>query len=70
MTRAAISNIKIRNRKTYKFALPQYIMENDTISVPRSEYEELRKLRRVDTELLTDIANGIKDILQGKVKEV
>jgi len=40
------------------------------MAVPKKEYEELKKTARVDRELLKDIAHGIKDILEGKVKEV
>ncbi|MDO8460559.1 MAG: hypothetical protein Q7S74_05595 [Nanoarchaeota archaeon] len=45
-------------------------MERETVVISREEYEELKKLKEVDKELLTDIARGIKDILQGKIKEV
>ena len=40
------------------------------VTIPRQEYEELKKHKEVASELLTDIANGIKDILKGRVKEV
>ena len=42
----------------------------ETITIPKEEYERLKKSEEVDQELLQDIARGIKDILQGKVKEV
>ena len=42
----------------------------ETVTIPKKEYEELKKFQVVDQELLQDIARGIKDILQGKVKEV
>ena len=45
-------------------------MEKDTITIPIKEYRELIKFRQVDTELLSDIASGIKDILQGRVREI
>ena len=45
-------------------------MANETITIPKSEYKKLKSLERVDQELLKDIARGIKDILEGKVKEV
>lgn len=40
------------------------------ITIPKQEYTELKKMKKINTELLQDIARGIKDILQGKVKEV
>lgn len=42
----------------------------ETIKIPKEEYIELKKKQKVDQELLRDIASGIKDILQGKIKEV
>ncbi len=42
----------------------------DTINIPKTEYERLKKIEKVDKELLEDIAHGIKDIVSGKVKEV
>ncbi|MBS3102617.1 hypothetical protein J4458_04170 [Candidatus Woesearchaeota archaeon] len=45
-------------------------MASETITIPKKEYERLKKKEEVDTELLEDIAHGIKDVLTGKVKEV
>ncbi len=45
-------------------------MEQETITIKKEEYEKLKRIEEVDYELLEDIAKGIKDILQGKVKEV
>jgi len=45
-------------------------MVQETITIPKKEYQRLKKLDKVDTALLQDIARGIKDILEGKVKEV
>ncbi len=42
----------------------------ETVTMTREEYEKLKKFEKVDQELLKDIARGIKDILEGKVKEV
>ena len=42
----------------------------ETITIPRAEYKRLKKFEKVDQNLLKDIAKGIKDILDGKVKEV
>ena len=45
-------------------------MATETITIPKKEYQRLKMRENVDTELLQDIARGIKDILTGKVKEV
>ena len=42
----------------------------ETITIPREEYEHLKKVESLDLELVEDIAHGIKDILMGKIKEV
>ncbi len=42
----------------------------ETVTIPKREYEKLKKKEEVDTELLEDIAHGIKDVLTGKIKEV
>lgn len=42
----------------------------ETINITKREYQRLKKKEEMDTELLKDIASGIKDILKGKVKEV
>ncbi len=45
-------------------------MEKQTITIPVDEYEELKKYKEVDKELLKDIAEGIKDILEGRIEEI
>ncbi len=42
----------------------------ETVTISKQEYKRLKKFEKVDNELLQDIASGIKDILEGKVKEV
>lgn len=43
-------------------------MEN--VIIPKSEYERLKKIEKIDRELLEDIARGIKDVVSGRVREV
>jgi hypothetical protein len=45
-------------------------MEQAIVSIPTKEYRELKRHKNVDEELLKDIAQGVKDILQGKITEV
>ena len=42
----------------------------ETITISREEYEELIKCKEVDTELIKEIAEGIKDVIQGNIKEI
>ncbi|GEM_PF-2289002 len=46
------------------------IMGQQTITIQRKEYERLKGVEKSDQKLLQDMALGIKDILEGKVKEV
>jgi len=41
-----------------------------SITIPIEEYQELKKYRKVDQELLANIALGIKDILKGNIEEI
>ena len=41
-----------------------------TITISEEEYKHLKEKEKVDSEILEDIAKGIKDILTGKVKEI
>ena len=41
-----------------------------TITISEEEYKRLKEKEKVDSEILEDIARGVKDILTGKVKEI
>jgi len=45
-------------------------MEQKTIKITEQEYQKLKEHEQIDCEVLTDIAQGIKDILQGRIKEI
>lgn len=45
-------------------------MRQEMVQIPRREYERLKRVEKADQEILRDIARGVKDILEGKVKEV
>lgn len=59
---------KVSEKNIKKSHFKTKIME--TITISRAEYEHLKKVELVDTELMADIAQGIKSILAGKIKEV
>ena len=42
----------------------------ETVTIQKEEYAKLKKLEKVDAELINEIAQGIKDIIAGKIKEV
>jgi len=41
----------------------------DTVVIEKSEYKRLKKLEKVDYELLEKIAKGLQDIKAGRVKK-
>ena len=45
-------------------------MKQETVTIPKEEYQRLKKKEKVDSEFLKDLAMGMKDILSGKVKEI
>ena len=45
-------------------------MEQEAICIPKKDFETMKRKEKVNTELLQEIARGIRDILQGKVKEI
>ena len=50
------------------FAFIKFSMK--TITISEEEYKRLKEKEKVDSEILEDIARGVKDILTGKVKEI
>ena len=42
----------------------------ETVTISKEEYDRLKRKEEVDTDLLEDIAHGIKDVLTGKIKEI
>jgi hypothetical protein len=41
----------------------------DTVSIPRKEYEELKKKAEVDQELVNKIKRSLEDIKHGRITE-
>ena len=42
----------------------------ETITIPKEEYENLKKRANIDEELLADLIEGIEDIKAGRVRRV
>jgi len=42
----------------------------ETVTIPKSEFEELKRKADIDEELLQELIQGLKDIQAGKVKRV
>lgn len=63
-----ISNFP-KNQQLFKPQINRITME-ETITISKEEYEELLKCKNIDTELIKEIAEGIKDIVKGNIKEI
>ncbi len=42
----------------------------DTIRIPRSEYEKLKMQANIDIDLLKQLAESLKDVKEGRVRRV
>lgn len=40
----------------------------ETITILKEEYDKLKKLEKIDMELLGELVQGLKEIKEGKVK--
>ncbi len=45
-------------------------MSMETVTIPKQEYEELKKKVEIDEGLLHDLIQGLKDIKEGRIKRV
>lgn len=45
-------------------------MAPETVTIPETEYRELKKYKEVDEELLHELVQGLKDVVAGNVKRV
>ena len=45
-------------------------MKQETVTISRDEYKELKRKAEVDEELLQELVQGLKDIKAGNVKRV
>ena len=42
----------------------------ETVTIPKTEYERLKKLEKVDWELVESFKRSLEDLKQGKIKRV
>ncbi len=42
----------------------------ETVTIPKEEYLRLKKLEKLDYELLNQITNSFKDIKEGKIRRI
>lgn len=56
--------------KLYKLKCYILLMATDTITISRSEYERLKKLEKLDHDLIRQFANSLEDLKQGRFKRL
>ncbi|HLD79350.1 MAG TPA: hypothetical protein VJA18_02225 [Candidatus Nanoarchaeia archaeon] len=42
----------------------------ETVTIPKREYQELKRKAEIDEELLQELVQGLKDIKAGRVQRV
>ena len=42
----------------------------ETVTIPKKEYETLKKLAKIDLELLQELMSSFSDIKEGRVRKV
>ena len=52
------------------FADNKTIMKQETITIPKEEYERLKKLEKIDWELVQSFKNSLKDLKEGRIRRV
>lgn len=45
-------------------------MKQETITIPREEYKRLKKLEKIDWELVQSFKNSLEDLKEGRIKRV
>ena len=45
-------------------------MEKETITIPKAEYERLRRQASIDIELVEQFVASLKDIKEGRIRRV
>ncbi len=42
----------------------------ETITIPKEEYERLKKLEKVDHELISQLVESLEDAKQGRIRRI
>jgi hypothetical protein len=45
-------------------------MTTDTVTIPRTEYERLKKLEKVDHDLIQQLVESLEDAKHGRIRRV
>ena len=45
-------------------------MKQETITIPKEEYKRLKKLEKIDWELVQSFKNSMEDLKEGRIRRV
>ena len=45
-------------------------MKQETITIPKEEYKRLKKLEKIDWDLVQSFKNSLEDLKEGRIKRV
>jgi hypothetical protein len=54
---------------SFKIIYMPIVIMQETVTIPKKEYEQLKEAQEVDFELLSQIVRSLEDIKAGRVKE-
>lgn len=57
----------LRGRNVYKLSITPIHMEQ--ITIPKQEYNRLKRMAQIDQELVEKIKRGLEDIKHGRISE-
>jgi hypothetical protein len=43
-------------------------MKQETVTIPKSEYEELKRKAEIDDNLLASLVKGLENVQEGRIK--
>ncbi|MBI2647191.1 hypothetical protein HYW99_01825 [Candidatus Woesearchaeota archaeon] len=63
---------KLLQRKTYIFIYKDFfcVVEMETVTIPKEEYERLKKLEQLDFDLIRQFASSLEDLKRGRFKRL
>ncbi len=45
-------------------------MPGETVTIPKEEYQRLKRLERVDTDIIEQLFKSLEDVKAGRIKRV
>ena len=65
-----MGSVPIPTERFIKFADNKTNMKQETITIPKEEYKRLKKLEKIDWDLVQSFKNSLEDLKEGRIKRV